>query len=69
MQLCDFCGFVIGQEDNKCKNCSSQVPGREIIKEADNLKLSPHTPKRPILYTHHPVIGVVIFHVRLWLYF
>ena len=43
MQLCDFCGFVIGQDDNQCKNCSSQVPGREPIRE--NISSKPITQK------------------------
>ena len=45
MQLCDFCGFVIGQDDNQCKNCSSQVAGREIIKEDNHFKVLPPKPK------------------------
>ena len=48
MQLCDFCGFVIGQDDTKCRNCLSQIPGRERI---DNSKILPKSPKQNIVYT------------------
>ena len=29
MKLCDFCGFVIKEQDAKCSNCRMIVPGRE----------------------------------------
>ena len=30
MKLCDYCGFVIKDNDSKCFNCSMAVPGREV---------------------------------------
>jgi transglutaminase-like putative cysteine protease len=58
MQLCDFCGFVIGQNDNQCKNCSSQVAGRQIIKEAHNVRaLSPKPITEKIIYTPPRKLG------------
>ena len=29
MKLCDFCGFVINDQDAKCSNCRMVIPGRE----------------------------------------
>ena len=37
MKLCDFCGFVIKDQDAKCSNCRMIVPGRESL-------LTPPTP-------------------------
>tara|TARA_X000001036_G_scaffold122936_1_gene116433 strand:+ start:1735 stop:2946 length:1212 start_codon:yes stop_codon:yes gene_type:complete len=48
MQLCDFCGFVISQDDIKCRNCSSPIPGREKV---DNIKILPKIKKETIEYT------------------
>ena len=31
MKLCDFCGFVIKDQDSKCSNCRMMVPGREAM--------------------------------------
>ena len=31
MKLCDFCGFVIKDQDAKCSNCRMIVPGREAM--------------------------------------
>ena len=31
MKLCDFCGFVIKEQDAKCSNCRMMVPGREAM--------------------------------------
>jgi len=31
MKLCDFCGFVIKDQDSQCLNCQMSVPGREPI--------------------------------------
>lgn len=31
MKLCDFCGFVIKEQDAKCSNCRMIVPGRESL--------------------------------------
>jgi len=51
MQLCDFCGFVIGQDDKQCKNCASQIPGRETISEEVNFKeIAQKTKKDNIIY-------------------
>ena len=35
MKLCDFCGFYIGPDDIKCRNCSNQIPGRQIFEEIE----------------------------------
>ena len=48
MELCDFCGFVIKQDDVKCRNCSSPIRGREKI---DNFKILPKIKKQNIQYT------------------
>ena len=31
MKLCDYCGFVIKDQDAKCSNCRMIVPGRESL--------------------------------------
>ena len=31
MKLCDFCGFVVKEQDAKCSNCRMVVPGRESL--------------------------------------
>ncbi len=31
MKLCDYCGFVIKENDAKCSNCRMVVPGRESM--------------------------------------
>ena len=31
MKLCDYCGFVIREQDAKCSNCRMIVPGRESL--------------------------------------
>lgn len=30
MKLCDYCGFVIKDNDVKCFNCRMAIPGREV---------------------------------------
>ena len=30
MKLCDYCGFVIKDNDVKCFNCRMSVPGRQV---------------------------------------
>ena len=39
MKLCDYCGFVIKDNDVKCFNCRMVIPGREVsesvVKAAD----------------------------------
>ena len=31
MKLCDYCGFVVKEQDAKCSNCRMVVPGRESM--------------------------------------
>ena len=31
MKLCDFCGFVIKEQEAQCSNCRMIVPGRESL--------------------------------------
>ena len=31
MKLCDYCGFVVKDQDAKCSNCRMIVPGRESM--------------------------------------
>ena len=31
MKLCDFCGFVVKEQDAKCSNCRMLIPGRESL--------------------------------------
>lgn len=31
MKLCDYCGFVVKEQDAKCSNCRMIVPGRESM--------------------------------------
>jgi len=31
MKLCDFCGFVVKEQDAKCSNCRMVIPGRESL--------------------------------------
>ncbi|SVB74680.1 uncharacterized protein METZ01_LOCUS227534 [marine metagenome] len=31
MQLCNTCGFVINEDDSKCGNCASPIPGNEEL--------------------------------------
>ena len=40
MKLCDYCGFVIKEQDVRCTNCRMMVPGREIIPTPSKLVLS-----------------------------
>jgi len=35
MKLCDFCGFYVGPEDIKCRNCSNPISGRQVFKEIE----------------------------------
>ena len=35
MKLCDFCGFYVGPEDIKCRNCSNPIPGRQVFEEIE----------------------------------
>ncbi len=39
MKLCDFCGFYVGPEDIKCRNCSNPIPERQVFEEIE------YTPK------------------------
>ena len=39
MKLCDFCGFYVGPEDIKCRNCSNPIAGRQVFEEIE------YTPK------------------------
>lgn len=40
MKLCDYCGFVIKEQDVRCTNCRMMVPGREIMPTPSKLELS-----------------------------
>ena len=40
MKLCDYCGFVIKEQDVRCTNCRMMVPGREIMPAPSRLELS-----------------------------
>ena len=40
MKLCDYCGFVIKEQDVRCTNCRMMVPGREIMPSPSRLELS-----------------------------
>ena len=40
MKLCDYCGFVIKDQDVRCTNCRMMVPGREIMPTPSRLELS-----------------------------
>ena len=40
MRLCDYCGFVIKEQDVRCTNCRMMVPGREIMPAPSRLELS-----------------------------
>ena len=40
MKLCDYCGFVIKEQDVRCTNCRMMVPGREIMPTPSKLVLS-----------------------------
>ena len=40
MKLCDYCGFVIKEQDVRCTNCRMMVPGREIMPTPSRLELS-----------------------------
>tara|TARA_Y100000996_G_scaffold46455_1_gene32029 strand:- start:1915 stop:3135 length:1221 start_codon:yes stop_codon:yes gene_type:complete len=35
MKLCDFCGFYVGPEDIKCRNCSNPIAGRQEFEEIE----------------------------------
>ena len=41
MKLCDYCGFVIKDNDAKCSNCRMIVPGRESMLVPPKLVSSP----------------------------
>ena len=40
MKLCDYCGFVIKEQDVRCTNCRMMVPGREMMPSPSRLELS-----------------------------
>ena len=40
MKLCDYCGFVIKEQDVRCTNCRMMVPGREVMPTPSKLELS-----------------------------
>ena len=45
MMLCDFCGFVIKEQDAKCSNCRMIIPGREAMFTPPELEISSEEPK------------------------
>ena len=48
MKLCDFCGFVIKEQDAKCSNCRMMVPGREAVFAPLKVKTTKVEPKSPL---------------------
>ena len=54
MKLCDFCGFYVGPEDIKCRNCSNPIPGRQVFEEIDykpsKIKSKPNSVPEKITY-------------------
>ena len=45
MKLCDFCGFVIKEQDAKCSNCRMIIPGREAMFTPPEIEISNEEPK------------------------
>ena len=54
MKLCDFCGFYVGPEDIKCRNCSNPIPGRQVFEEIDykpnKIESKPNNVPEKIIY-------------------
>lgn len=54
MKLCDFCGFYVGPEDIKCRNCSNPIPGRQVFEEIEYRpnegKVTPSETAEKIIY-------------------
>ena len=54
MKLCDFCGFYVGPEDIKCRNCSNPIPGRQVFEEIDykpnKIESKPNNVTEKIIY-------------------
>ena len=54
MKLCDFCGFYVGPEDIKCRNCSNPIPGRQVFEEIEYRpnegKVTPSETSEKIIY-------------------
>ena len=54
MKLCDFCGFYVGPEDIKCRNCSNPIPGRQAFEEIEYRpnegKVTPSEASEKIIY-------------------
>ncbi len=54
MKLCDFCGFYVGPEDIKCRNCSNPIPGRQALEEIEyrpnEVKVTPSEKPEKIIY-------------------
>ena len=48
MKLCDFCGFVIREQDAKCSNCRMVVPGRESLLTSPNVEIQSKTVDTPL---------------------
>ena len=48
MKLCDFCGFVIKEQDAKCSNCRMMVPGREAMFTPPKVEVSKLESKSPL---------------------
>ena len=47
MKLCDFCGFVIKEQDAKCSNCRMMVPGREAMFTPSKVEMAKLESKSP----------------------
>ena len=54
MKLCDFCGFYVGPEDIKCRNCSNPIPGRQVFEEINykpnKIESKPNNVTEKIIY-------------------
>ena len=56
MKLCDSCGFYVGPEDIKCRQCSKPIPGRmefEEIKYTPQKNIEIQKPKNPENIIYH----------------
>ena len=66
MKLCDYCGFVIKDNDVKCFNCRMVIPGREVsesvVKAAEvqkNVQLA-HSTRSLSSYVPKKIIALIL---------
>ena len=66
MKLCDYCGFVIKDNDVKCFNCRMAIPGREVsesvVKAAEvqkNVQLA-HSTRSLSSYVPKKLIALIL---------